>query len=264
MKPFEQEMDFILDKYLNGLITKEEVQELHEKLQRGESIYETEAPATDVQEMDLPESRDLTDKSPYYERNLPIYEQQQDFENTVETPKAYLFTKKYASGAVFFFFVVLFAPIIYFILSMEHSNSLVAKYFEPHTITIQSRDLVRADVQDEWENAVEKYVSRQYAGTIASLNRVKNKQPDDAYIDDFYIGVSYIACGQAREAIEHLNDAKDAAPTDWHDEIDWYRALAHVQESEREKAQKLLNDLTADTQNYNYQKTKKLLEEISQ
>lgn len=113
----------------------------------------------------------------------------------------------------------------------------------PSTIVIAYR-------AQNFEKANELY--RNYLKTNSRFN-------ENVYI---YGGMSYLALGNFDQAIIEFNKMTTSNSLDKSKGL-WFQALAYVKMNDREKARAVLKQLVSDPNSFNYQKAKRLLEELN-
>ena len=76
-----------------------------------------------------------------------------------------------------------------------------------------------------------------------------------------YIGVSQLELGNYKDAIQTFDQLQNSNTIDAHKAY-WYTALTYLKQNDAEKAVKVLNILVQNSDNYNYEKAKKLLNKL--
>ncbi len=251
----ENEIDKILDQYLEGRITKEQVRLLHEHIRQGGVLVESDN--ADTTEVKMPEEL-------YYVSPEIVFDETQRFEELKKRRKEYhqksIF--RHAALSVVLFVIIVFTPVVYLFMSISSStDALINRYFRPYDVSKTERKLNNMTLQDKWDSSANKYARKNYTDAIISFNNLISYNPEDVYIDHFYIGLSYIGKGQPREAIDHLEKAI-AVNHELTEPARWYLALAHLQNEEIDKTKSLLKPFISEEVKYNHEEAEKLMKSL--
>lgn len=123
--------------------------------------------------------------------------------------------------------------------AIAQNEQLFKDYFEPlddFVTTLGKEETSR-------QRAFEAYNSKDYESAIPLLEAwYKEEQNPMAYL---YQGVSHLALDQANEAIERLELFKNKA-NNFHNEANWYLALAYLKKNNRPEVEKIGRILTAN------------------
>lgn len=259
---YQEEIDKILDQYLAGKLSAEEVRMLHAKLQKGDLETFSEE---DIANIELPQ--DLLHPNTKAEKMTERVFYASSGRNFAWTENPYhkysLSNSKYTAIAAICLGLILLLPFVHLLLTVGKEQGLVAKYFSPHDMMPVQRAIENPEVENLWHSAILKYRSGNYAASAAALNQMFVYQLPDAYIDHFYMGICYIGTGQPREAIWHLTEAINLnTDSRLADLYNWYLSLAYVQSGNNTAAKSLLYDLEKTPSFIYHSRASKLLKEL--
>ncbi|OWY20565.1 hypothetical protein C7N43_07950 [Sphingobacteriales bacterium UPWRP_1] len=260
---YQEEIDKILDQYLAGKLSAEEVRLLHAKLQKGELHFLSE---DEWEQIVLPpdvlhpitHAEKMTEKVLYASAG-------NDFEWTENRYQKYGWANsRYAVVISLLLGLLLLLPFVHLFLSLGKEQNLVNRYFAPHDMIPVERSFTNPDAENLWHAAVLKYRAGNYSASAASLSQLFAYQLPDAYTDHLYMGICYIGNAQPREALHHLKIAAETTPADagLQNLVNWYISLAYIQNGNIAAAKPLLEQLS-ETLNFVYQtRAAKLLSEL--
>lgn len=219
MKKTVINIDEILDQYLAGLITEEDVREQHlelEKRQQEEIIDGL------IEKIELPVDI-LVAK---YDSAGSL---QQPFTMPIEPSNArerFLHRLPFLMVGVVTIAMLLVA---YFMFYDSHL-AMADHYFKPYAITTIERSFNTDEQQNEWNKAINAYEFPDYETAIFCFKNLLNQQPKDDYIDSFFAGICHLAAHQPREAILYLNQSINAKNSNlaWKNTAYWYLGLAYL------------------------------------
>ncbi len=285
-KALQQEMDRVLDQYLNGDISEEEVRRYHECLQNGEIPQEVmmdrsaeheftsvEIP-DDIENIELPGDAlvNLLKESDYLQQLEEELKQQKEPD---ELPYLSIhINRKFLPVLVFALLSVLMLPLVYFLLPSPASDQMFTEYFTPFDISSIDRDktVLAASSEREkkqfvqnlqkWDHAKYIYAMGDYPEAIRLFGDMTVAQMNDEYIDQFLIGVSYLAQGHSRSAIDPLKAAVANEQNSLRSESVWYLALAYIHNNDLSAASPLLKLLSKDERVYKEVEAKEILQII--
>lgn len=260
---FQDELDKILDQYLEGKLNTEEVRLLHNKLKQGnlDSFDEQE----DTAEIFLPDDIRFPKTNEEKMSDQLFYSssgKEFDLEET-NYQKFKLLNGKYAPLIAIFFTIILVVPFLFMFMSLGKEQTLVFRHFTPPDILSTSRSFENANLENEWNSIVLKYRAGNFSSAIVSFEKMFDNPLPDVYIDHFYLGVCYIAINEPKIALNHLQTSlflskySELTPS-----IQWYQALAYIQNGQPQEARKTLIELTTHPEFKDFQKAELLLSEL--
>lgn len=253
MRHVEKEIDNLLDRYLEGVLTKEEVRLLHRQL-------EEDLPSGEVQDLldhiKLPD--DVLNPSAinpkkevkiYYKHALPHHNR----------------PKKQPEKSPFLYVVViillLIIPLIFYILPIQQRQKMFDRYYKPYSITAVQATFDNQALADQWRTAVFKYNNDNYLQAAKTLESLLDKQASEKYIIDFYVGLCYLSISESELALVHLNPVAEGI-NPLHHQATWYAALAQLQLNELEKAKNILQNIVQMPDSYNSDEAKEILKRL--
>ncbi len=259
---FQEEIDKILDQYLEGKLNTDEVRLLHTKLQQGD-IYSIER--EDSSDIELPDDIRFPLTNAEKASNQLLYTASgRSFEiNEGNYLKFMMLNGRSALFIAIVFTLLLLVPFLYLFMSLDKKQNLIFKYFSPHDISSSQRIFDDPQIENEWNVIALKYRSGNYSATLLALNQLYAHQLPDVYIDRFYMGICYIALNEPSNALEHLNAALVQSRNDgFVPYIKWYISLAYLQNGNNDVAKTMLSDLAQLSDFAHFKKDKQLLSEL--
>lgn len=244
MKSIDNEIDRILDEFLAGNITSEELKKRHARLQHLCQEQDSEQQLDTIQ---LPE--ELFYPTPPKNQTLVQGE-------VLEPLPAHFRLLPMAIIAV-----VMGILLVVGYYSLLYSYSDIAyRQFERYPIRIDRK--LPNPLQIKWNAARSYYENGNYRSTIDNLQIILNRQPKDDYIDNFYIGLAYLANHQAREAIPYLENSLQTQPKDWQSFTHWYLGLAYLGNEQIDQANLHLEKVAISDSDLKKQAAQNLLEQL--
>lgn len=130
----------------------------------------------------------------------------------------------------------------FFLTKATKPEELFAQYFEvyPNVEAPIYRDSSVADSLPAKDLAFRHYAEEDFEGAIALFESIA--EPDEG--TRFYLGMSYLAKGDAGKAIEVFQNLRSEA-VDYKTQIDWFLALAFIKNDDAQNAAALLKELAA-------------------
>ncbi len=155
-------------------------------------------------------------------------------------------------------FALLLLAAWFFLLKPPAPDELFAQYFEvyPNVEAPIYRDSSSSDSLTNKDLAFRRYAASDFTGAIVLFESIENKDEGTR----FYLGISYLAHGDAQKAIEVLKDVKSGA-VQYNTQIDWFLALALIKDKQVEDAKELLEELAVSGTAYE-QRSKELLKAL--
>ncbi|MEM6344813.1 MAG: hypothetical protein AAF927_13060 [Bacteroidota bacterium] len=149
---------------------------------------------------------------------------------------------------------VLFLLVYNFYPSGERQSyqEFATAYYEPYPMTF-SRSGEGAEFA---QMATQAYQAGDYAGAIPLLEdwKAQNEGPD---IPTFYLGHCYYQTGAFAMALNEWERITDSSP--YFEQTTWFRALAHLQMEQAEKAKEILQYIVDTGYHYKLEEAKALL-----
>lgn len=262
MRHVEHEIDKILDRYLEGVLTTDEVRVLHRQL-------DDDLPSGDVQAVldrielpaDLLEQPTVSVQTKAYQRR-PAYR--------LATPPSVArlrLSAMYGTLTLLLFIIPCVLYMFCYVWPLRQQQKMVEQYFTPYNAASYPINIEDATIATTWQTAVFKYNNAaQYNAadylTAAHTFETLLAQPfEDIYALHFYIGVSYIAAHQPSNALAHLAQVSTAV-TPLRQQALWYMALAYLQNNNRVSAKNVLQQIVSTPNAYRQQEAKSLLAKL--
>jgi tetratricopeptide (TPR) repeat protein len=110
-----------------------------------------------------------------------------------------------------------------------------------------------------YSTAVQKYQSSDYTGSKDLLESYIEDNPND-YNALYYCGVSYYFLNKYSDAIPYLEKVAKNKNGSYYEIARWYLALSHININEKNKAEKILNEMVKDSSSFKVQAGEKLKE----
>ena len=232
MRHIEEEMDKILDRYLEGLITKDEVRVMHRRLNG-----EEEAMDDDWDIIQLPPeilNPKEQNNARYNKENIRT---RQEFVG--KTPLS--LGKKYALSTLLFLLIILLIPLFYLFVPQERTQFLFNKYFTIYEI---ENDLPNSNpaLDQKWVNVVNNYQSEKYYTVVGLLKDLQQSDSQNTIAYSFYLGNCFLFMRNHEDAIKELEKVA-LVKSDLQDEALWYLALAYYLNKDLKKSKEILNEV---------------------
>jgi len=258
----EKNIDELLDQFLAGKLTEEELKWRHEQLKKGNLTAISEK---EIDEVVLPnellsslnfktESSEIPFKTFQSIESKPVITRQKITWITWLKRQTWLSALAVIS--------ILLLPIIYLFSWINNDKQqLIQEYFVPYDIAHIGRNFNNKTTESYWIDAKTKYEQGNYETAIKLFRKINLAQRKDSYIDAFFIGVCQLGRRYAlpHKAVEAFEQEK-LNHTDLFLPAQWYLALAHLQSGEKEKAKANLEFLSRQENGYKQQEAKKLIE----
>ncbi|MEZ4883299.1 MAG: hypothetical protein R3E32_01090 [Chitinophagales bacterium] len=266
----QEQIDKLLDQYLDGKLTEEEVRLMHETLERGGILTDAELDKIVLPVDILQPSTLQKDNIQQNTKTTNTYHKLEDFKQfrnyhhpIVETSKAYSLV-----FIIVFFTILVMAPFVYMLLPIHfNAKQTFNNNFSPYPINNIERDFNNNESAiSNWEKGVAAYKQGNYHSAVHILEDLSKNTDDNsqAYIDHFYIGISYLVEKEPKAAIDQLKQVLESqANSEWKAHANWYLALSYLQLNETQNTINYLKEIVANGDNtYHYDEAMKLLEEI--
>ena len=212
-------IDEILDRYLAGLITEEDVREQHLELEKKQ---QEEAIDALIEKIELP----IDILVAKYDSTVAS---EQQFTTPTEPNNA---RENFLHRLPFLMVGVVTVAMLLVAYFMFYNNHLAMAdhYFKPYAITTIERSFSTNEQQNEWNNAINAYEFPDYQTATLYFKNLLNQQPKDDYIDSFFAGICHLAAHQPREAIFYLNQSINTKNNNlaWKNTAYWYLGLAYL------------------------------------
>ncbi|MGB1241527.1 MAG: tetratricopeptide repeat protein [Chitinophagales bacterium] len=267
----QDQIDKILDKYLEGELTEEEVRQMHETLENGGVITDSELDKI-ILPVDILHPNKKQDSTILQSNTTAnIHSKLEEFKQfghhrrhpSIETTKAYTLV-----FIIVFFTVIVMAPFVYMLLPISfNAEQLFKNNFSPYPIDKVKRDFNgNYEASSKWKKSKISYQDQNYHNTVHALSELLEdiENNESSHIDHFYIGVSYLAGNEPKAAVEHFESVLKADFIgDWRATTNWYLALTYLELNKTQETRKYLKEVIAvGNEAYNYEKALKLLEKL--
>lgn len=272
----EDQIDKLLDQFLDGTLTEEEVRLMHETLENGDSITEVELDKivlpVDILQPNKNETNNVIRQSPQAQnpyRKLEEFKQYKHYQNPiVETSKAYTLV-----FIIVFFSILVMAPFVYMLLPIHFNGEQIFKNnFSPYPIDDKIERGFNSDIiaSFNWKEGSKAYERANYNEAMYFFGELVEEDDNytDTYIDHFYLGVTNLSpsISDPKTASKHLYNVLDFNSEDakkWKYPAHWYLALSYIQLNETQNSRIHLKEIiAAGDQAFHYEKALKLLEEL--
>lgn len=147
-------------------------------------------------------------------------------------------------------------------LNSSSPEQLFANYME-NPKTSEVRDVFVPEQQSAWNKAISAFEGEDFAQAtpiletlLEDLEFVKQSGGQAS----LYLGISYLNLGEPSKAIEAFSGASSSSI--YFDQIQWYRALAHLKANQLEEAKTALQQIVDTPSHYKQTQAKELLEKI--
>lgn len=252
MKTKEHLIDKILDQYLDGVITEEQVKELHERLERDEMDFIEDI---DLEQVEIP--KEITEAPPvsqlYKQAKLRQKKASAANHNRPQhlPPPEQVATiaRKYMLGAIVFFVILLTVPFMMLLMPLQNMHSIFKEYFKP--LNVDNAEILPVDldgkVRSEWRDALSSYKEKKYPSARMQLQAFKSKYQELDLQSDLLIGISLMALEKHPEAINKLQPLVEKESL-VKDEAQWYLALAQLKMGELRESNILLQAIPNDSE----------------
>ncbi|MEW7288968.1 tetratricopeptide repeat protein [Aquimarina sp. 2304DJ70-9] len=142
--------------------------------------------------------------------------------------------------------------------NQKSSDDLYQLYYSANDLP----SLVKRGADDDVLNtAIIEYKNKRFEKAITSFQEYQNKSVEDAPLLHAYVGFSYLELNKTNEALKSFDALVNS------DSIDnsrglWYKSLVYLKMGDTENVKKVLSEIIADPENFNYNKAILLLEEL--
>jgi hypothetical protein len=135
-----------------------------------------------------------------------------------------------------------------------NTSEVYDTYFEAYEAPSLERD---GNESPNWKLVVESYRKEAYQEAIPLLQQSKEEVPD--YLISFYTGISLMAAQEPdlAQAVQNF-DTVLATDNDYHQQAEWYKALALLKMDQEKEAKVILKRIVA-AKNYQYEKAETIL-----
>lgn len=257
MKGIETEIDKILDRYLDGSLTKDEVRYMHERLTKGENV--------DILEQELDKIHlplDVIDPPHYSQEKIEVIEASPTY--TYQKSATHKPTKHWLAAFMMSIIVLISSFFYVWIPYNGNDQQLFKEYFTPFNIAGIKQEFDNTDLIEKWKDAKQAYESAKYEQALASFKDIINSSaslhPND--VNYFYMGNCYLANSSPQQAIQCLEKVQEETTEAWVDKAQWYIALAHLNAGNRAAAKDKLKNIQNKETAFNCEKAQMILENM--
>lgn len=217
MKKTITTIDEILDQYLDGLITEEEMRNMHLQLENKQKDEDIDAL---LEKIELPVDILVAPNTPRVPPN-------QIFTTPLEPTNA---RERFLHQLPYWVVLLITMAMLFVAYSMFYHSHLVMadQYFKPYAIATIERSFTSNKQKNEWTKAIVAYETPDYIAATTHFKNILNQQPKDDFIDSFFAGVCHLALHQPREAIIYLNKSTENSNIAWKNTAYWYLGLAYL------------------------------------
>lgn len=150
------------------------------------------------------------------------------------------------------------------------NNELEAfeQYFEPTPYQLVSRTAISPDEDEEkarleaiLNNAISAYNAKEYSTAIDLFSAYVAEKPESMHIN-FFLGVSYLAENQIDPAKAIFNELIKHKHNMYHDQAEWYLALAELKSENLKQAMRLLRRMKRKDAHYCNKEATELYEKL--
>ena len=218
-----------IERYLEGRMSSEERSTFEAQLKKDPDL----AKSLKLQEETL-KALDVYNQLNERERVKSIYERVKTEEKKHPSRLFY----RVAAAIAF----LLATGTFFYYMGFQHSNNRIAEqHFTPYEDRITQMGTV--DAKQALQQGLRAYNQNNFAGAVHYLQAVE--EDSEQYSDaQFYLGVSFLAQGEARQAIEILK-VTSVPDNSYEEPARWYLALSYLAADEPEKARPLLETFAA-------------------
>lgn len=250
MRYVEREIDNLLDRYLEGVLTTEEVRLLHRQL-------ENDLPSGEAQA--LLDSIELPDDL----LNAPIVVRPKEHKIQYNKAKNNPLRRSEKIGWLYaiVLLLVLVIPMFFYIAPIQQRQKLFNHYFRPYSITAVQDPFQEQAMAELWSNAAFKYNGDNYIQALQTLENIAKQSTDNQHVVNFYIGLCYLSLKDSERALPYLKQVADNINPLRH-QANWYIALAQLQLNETENAKATLQTIISMPDSYNSDEAAALLKRL--
>lgn len=255
-QPTYTNIDDLLDQYLDGLITQEQVRQLHQNMERRKSDDDADH-VQDRSELNANILVELLRQQAATPNEPAVAAAQPTADNSLSSK----FWQYLPLGSVF----AITGVMIWVAYTMFYQSYLVLsdQYFTPYPINTLERPLLNTAQQATWLSAIQAYQRPNYMGAANQFKRLYHQQAPDDFIDAFYIGICYLAAHQPREAIVYLEQSSQRTHNEaWRNNAYWYLGLAYLYNENIQYARNYLEKVAASDSHLHKKDAATLLQEI--
>lgn len=138
----------------------------------------------------------------------------------------------------------------------QFENSEKAKEVQSE-LKLQTKNIMYDDILKEGLADIE---AKNYAGALEKFDLILKNYPGDLNAV-FYSGLTYYHTGNYDKALTNFNAVTSSDNIAFHDEANWYKALAYQQKNEKEKARALFREISG-RENFYKTRAAGMLEEM--
>lgn len=217
MKKTITNIDEILDQYLDGLITEEEMRNMHLRLENKQKDEDIDAL---LDKIELPVDILVAPNTP---KLLP----NQIFTTPLEPTSA---RERFLHQLPYWVVLLITMAMLLVTYRMFYHSHLVMadQYFKPYAISTIDRSFASEKQKNDWDKAIIAYETSDYILATTYFKNILNQQPSNDFIDNFFTGICHLALHQPREAIIYLNKSTENSNTAWKSTAYWYLGLAYL------------------------------------
>lgn len=254
-------MDHVLDQYLKGKLTAEEVKLIHEQLQRKHNTSAADSTnLADVEGVVLP--MDLLGKSQLPDGKAETVIQTIRTSNLPQTTIAPIYRQR-------FYWAWLAAPValllflwigLIFMPEVHHTEDVYEAHFREYT---PSFFYDKPATQEIWQAAQFHYKRREYGVSTLLLQELAAIAPQEASAPLFLVGMAALQQWQANIAIEYLLPMAQENGI-LQEQALWYLALAYLQNNNPRTAKAVLTEIVERGEGcYKFEEAVALLRELN-
>jgi hypothetical protein len=157
-----------------------------------------------------------------------------------KTPVRSLWHNKVARYAAILIVVLGTGMGLKYLLSAPVSvDKLYSQYYSPYDADAVTRS---ASDKNSLDHAIISYSNADYSGALSELNNITAKNPQD-FMAWFYRGLSCLEVHQAAEAVRSFRMIPSSWDSPYKEYLDWYLAMALLQNSDRSEAKNMLEQI---------------------
>lgn len=264
MGKVEQEIDKLLDQYLDGRLSTDEVRLLHRQLEAGKNTENSNLAELDewIDRIALPD--DLFRYSPATLTEVATKKQTTPTETIIPVVSI---RQVLVWGLLFIFTLSL--SLYWYILPFERNEALFDKYFQPIPLSEVTFVDEGQKEKDLWNLIVFKYNERKFDIAAKDLEKLSaqisqnNEAPNKLNIDalNLLTGIAHLAAYNTKAALPYLNTVA-ATESSWQQQANWFAALAYLQNSDLARARFCLERIIQNPKAYNHNTAQTLFHEI--
>ncbi|MDN5201742.1 tetratricopeptide repeat protein [Fulvivirgaceae bacterium BMA10] len=232
----------LIEQYLEGKLTTEELEEFEVRLQNDElfkKLFDQEE--TLIAGIRYTGRKGILDKLEAMEEKLPKIDLEKPSEGKVVPMRRRTYLIAIAAS------IALLLVTVFVLNKPTNSEVLFAKHFTPYQNLITSNTRGEVTIKELKELAFLAYDQENYTEAISNFEKLPQEQKNEDIF--LYLGNAYLAVGKTEEAIQNFSKVLEEKG-DFQNQGRWFLALAYLKQGETQKATLAFEKLVEDGSSY--------------